>query len=436
MLARHGKRQEALKCYQDMKDFVESQRFSLSNELEQMVTSLDKQPMMEQSPRPAWVTVSPRQTKETQPELPIAFSEAIAQGIIEAIDRLQDLRGYNMDHLRRQLLQLFSIGASATVALSMIPVGNISQTLLSGLNAMRFTLPGEETITHLEQLNDTLWHLVNDDQTKIVMQMLASYLPQMAAFAKEPSPNQKRIARLVASGYILAAEAEKENVSELEKYCEQAITYSQLAEDEIVQVDALRQGATISLIAKRPLKSLHLYQQAVPLVDRVSPLLRSRIYLGLALAQARCQQTQPALEALEMAHEHYPSQPENDPVFRYLAPSSSLSALHLYEALTYTDLQQPELAWNALMQVDGIHPKIPTTESTRLEVLNLQAKTAASLGDLEKSCFYLQASVQAAKSGGYRIWQEEAYDVYLFLLQTWPHEKVVKNLLQPFWETV
>jgi DNA-binding SARP family transcriptional activator len=436
MLARHGKRQEALKCYQDMKDFVEAQGFSLSNELEQMVTSLDKQPMMEQSPRPAWVTVSPGQTKETQPELPIAFSEAIAQGIIEAIDRLQDLRGYNMDHLRRQLLQLFSIGASATVALSMIPVGNISQTLLSGLNAMRFTLPGEETITHLEQLNDTLWHLVNDDQTKIVMQMLASYLPQMAAFAKEPSPNQKRIARLVASGYILAAEAEKENVSELEKYCEQAIAYSQLAEDEIVQVDALRQGATISLIAKRPLKSLHLYQQAVPLVDRVSPLLRSRIYLGLALAQARCQQTQPALEALEMAHEHYPSQPENDPVFRYLAPSSSLSALHLYEALTYTDLQQPEPAWNALMQVDGIHPKIPTTESTRLEVLNLQAKTAASLGDLEKSCFYLQASVQAAKSGGYRIWQEEAYDVYLFLLQTWPHEKVVKNLLQPFWETV
>src|SRR5216683_2319364 len=65
--------------------------------------------------------------------------------------------------------------------------------------------------------------------------------------------------------------------------------------------------------------------------------------------------------------------------------------------------------------------------------LNWHAKTAASLGDLEKSCFYLQASVQAAKSGGYRIWQEEAYDVYLFLLQTWPHEKVVKNLLQPFW---
>lgn len=44
MLARHNKRQEALKCYQDMKEFVEQQGFPLSNELEQMVASLKQQP--------------------------------------------------------------------------------------------------------------------------------------------------------------------------------------------------------------------------------------------------------------------------------------------------------------------------------------------------------------------------------------------------------
>jgi DNA-binding SARP family transcriptional activator len=31
MLYRHGKRQEALKCYQDMKDFVEAQGFTFSS---------------------------------------------------------------------------------------------------------------------------------------------------------------------------------------------------------------------------------------------------------------------------------------------------------------------------------------------------------------------------------------------------------------------
>src|SRR2546429_5044407 len=44
MLFRHGKRREALKCYQDMKDFVEAQGFPLSPEIEQAATSLNRQP--------------------------------------------------------------------------------------------------------------------------------------------------------------------------------------------------------------------------------------------------------------------------------------------------------------------------------------------------------------------------------------------------------
>ncbi|MGH2479161.1 MAG: bacterial transcriptional activator domain-containing protein, partial [Ktedonobacteraceae bacterium] len=43
MLARHGKRQEALKCYQDMKEFMETQGYLPSHELEQAVLSLNKQ---------------------------------------------------------------------------------------------------------------------------------------------------------------------------------------------------------------------------------------------------------------------------------------------------------------------------------------------------------------------------------------------------------
>ena len=58
--------------------------------------------------------------------------------------------------------------------------------------------------------------------------------------------------------------------------------------------------------------------------------------------------------------------------------------MHLYEALTYSDLLQPKDAWNALMKVDGMHPKIPMVESTRIEILNLQARTAAASGDLSR----------------------------------------------------
>ncbi|HLG61209.1 MAG TPA: BTAD domain-containing putative transcriptional regulator [Ktedonosporobacter sp.] len=42
MLVRHGKRQDALKCYRDMKEFVEAQGFPLSPEVEQAILSLNR----------------------------------------------------------------------------------------------------------------------------------------------------------------------------------------------------------------------------------------------------------------------------------------------------------------------------------------------------------------------------------------------------------
>ena len=43
MLARHGRRQEVLRCYQEMKDFMQAQGFPLSKELEQFVAFLGEQ---------------------------------------------------------------------------------------------------------------------------------------------------------------------------------------------------------------------------------------------------------------------------------------------------------------------------------------------------------------------------------------------------------
>lgn len=104
------------------------------------------------------------------------------------------------------------------------------------------------------------------------------------------------------------------------------------------------------------------------------------------------------------------------------------SVLRLYEALTYNDLRQPDDAWQSLMRVDGLQPKIAVTESARIEFINLQAQTAAALGNMEQSCFYVQASVDAADAAGYSIWREEAAEVYQELAQIWPHELQVRNL--------
>lgn len=298
--------------------------------------------------------------------------------------------------------------------------------ILAGAGGM-----GQHTLQQFEKLNEVCWDLSNNNQLDIAEQVLGIYLPRISTIAHQYSSYQPQAASLVARGYILAAEVDKQNVVAMQAYAQQAVFYSQLTNDYNVQCDALRQEATIALVAKQPLKALMSYQKALPLLNQVSPLLRSRMYLGLASAFARCNPVlykQEALRYLGMANEHFPDKPENDPWFLYMHSSGSLSVLHLYEALTYKDLGQPKDAWKSLIKVDGLNPKLPVTDSSRLEFLNLQSKTVAVLGNMEESCAYLEASVSGADATGYTVWREEAADVYQDLVKMWPHELQVRRL--------
>jgi hypothetical protein len=106
--------------------------------------------------------------------------------------------------------------------------------------------------------------------------------------------------------------------------------------------------------------------------------------------------------------------------------------LHFYEALTYIDLEQSKDAWKVLSAVDGLHPKMPTSTSMWIEFLNLQAKTAAELGDMELSTTSLRASVHASSQQGYNLWLSEAYDIYHEIVRRWPHEPKIEALSDLF----
>jgi DNA-binding SARP family transcriptional activator len=401
-------------------------------------------------------SAQPQHLPSQQDEVHPPFSSALSQGIIEARPEgrdqdtdqcpsslsslpqetvgIQARENGNESVNRREAaktigaLGLQLLGVSGWEQLSHALMTSSSASPLYNFLLTTFSPINEETLDHLEQLGDVCWHLANKSQEAIVTQILPTYLPKLTVLAGHPSPYRKKIAQLVTRGYILAAEVEKKYVVAMQAYCEQAVIYSEITTDDSLKVDALRQKATIALIAKEPSKAVLTYQQALPMVNQISPLLRSRIYLGLASASARTGQKQEALSALGLARDSYPDVPEDDPAFLYLATSSDRSAFHLYEALTYSDLQQADATWNALMKVDGMQPKIPVLESARIEFLNLQARTAAISGKMEVSCDYLIASVKAAKGNGYLIWVEEAYEVYLLLCQMWPHEKRVQQL--------
>lgn len=286
------------------------------------------------------------------------------------------------------------------------------------------------TLTYLESIIDSCWYLSNESKIAIVEQILPVYLPYMVTFAYQPSKYQRKAAYLASQGYILAAEVDRGNIHAMQAYCQQAILYSQIAENYDIQVAALKQQATIYLVGNQPEEALLRYQKTLRWIKHVSPLLRSRVYLGLASAYARCQQKQEALRYLGLAHESFPAQPEKDP--HYLYTVCSRAVLHLYEALTYTDLNQLKDAWESLIAVDGLHPKLPVPTSTRIEFLNLQAKVAAAQGNMEMSTCYLRAGVDASSKQGYCLWQREAWNIYQEMEGIWPNEPQVHALRELF----
>ncbi|MBV9689225.1 MAG: helix-turn-helix transcriptional regulator [Ktedonobacteraceae bacterium] len=280
----------------------------------------------------------------------------------------------------------------------------------------------EENIECFIKLNNTCWDLSNASEASTVEGILPTYLPKIERLAQRSSRNQKVAANIATQGYILAAEVDKGNIPLMEHYCQQAVQYSQLSGDFNIQAAALKQQATIALVAKKPEQARYFYQKAIPLLRYVSPLLRSRIYMGLASAHARCGQPNEARRYIGMAENTFPSSPEADPAYLYTICGTPV--LYLYQALTYMDLYDPGEAWKALEKAEGL----PVPMSTHIEIINLQASAAAALGDLGSSCAYVEAGAKAAAQQGYPIWSSEAADVFQQIQNTWPKEPKVLAL--------
>jgi len=101
--------------------------------------------------------------------------------------------------------------------------------------------------------------------------------------------------------------------------------------------------------------------------------------------------------------------------------------------LTFMDLNKPKDAWDAFAKVDGLAPKIPIGEFTRLEFLNLQAKSAVALRDIERCGTYLETAVTVATNLNSQYGNGDAFDVYRSMQLLWPHEKRVKTLGELFY---
>jgi transcriptional regulator with XRE-family HTH domain len=291
----------------------------------------------------------------------------------------------------------------------------------------------EQTLKHFGAITESCWHLMMGNELEIAEQTIWGYLPKLVVLAKQPSEHQQTSATIASQGYLLAASlaGHRNDLHARERYCEQALQFGNLAQDRNLQMAALKQLALTFEYNDRPGAVLQTYQKAIPYLNEISPLLRARMYAGLAGAHAQCGQKlggqeDQALRALALAYESFPEKPEDDPGFLYA--DCDYYTIVLWDGLVHLDLDQPKAARTAFERIDGLQPKIKLPEKVRIEFLNYQAETFSRLGKLDRACAYLEEAVSASLALGSERRYNESVEVYKEMRIVWRNEPRVRKL--------
>jgi transcriptional regulator with XRE-family HTH domain len=362
---------------------------------------------------------------------PIFHALPLSQDIIE---RGSSYEEFSMDQLRRDLLHLLgTAGAILPFAELAFDWKRTEKLLARSWQPDAHTTPmNAQTLEHFEELTKTCWKLGNGHDLESAEAVLLSYLPKVFISAQQDSHYQHRAARIAAQGYLLRASlaGHKDDLQARQHFSEQALHFARIAEDHNLQVAALQQLAVTYDYRQRPGKALQIYQEAVPYFDTISPLLRAGVSIRMSGAYAQCGQEKDALHFLRVAHDHFPETPEHDPC--YLYSNNGLYSLFLWDGLIHLELDQPREAEQAFAKIDGLAPKMEIPERVRIEFLTYQATTYHLLRELEQSCAYLKASVEASLALGSERRYSEAFDAYQQIRRAWPQEPQVKNLAALF----
>lgn len=331
------------------------------------------------------------------------------------------------DMNRRTALQ--NIGTLSTVLMT-APQEVLHPDILERLaqTQSRSAFIDTETLHHLQQLIATCWQLSKGHGLEMAGQILAAVHPTLVQQAHQPSPNQPLAAAIAAQGSLLAASlaSHKGHLHERQLHSQQAFTFAQTAQDMNLQVAALKQLALTYDYQERYSKVFQVYQQALPHLHQVSPLLRSRMYAGLAGVLAQRQHIQEARRFLGLAYESFPETVEEDPSILYA--DSGYFTLLLWDGLAHLELGKPKDAWNAFVQVDGLRPNVTVPERVRIEFLNYQAEALIGLREMESGCHYLEEAVKSSLALGSERRYSESWDVYKKMSTIWRDEKRVQAL--------
>jgi len=346
----------------------------------------------------------------------------LVQWYQERINEQQQGLGNDMDKTRRLLIQLLGLGTGGAFFASPQVLERLTSAVTKTSNM------DEDTLRQLEGVIASCWIMSNGKKLDELAQLLPTFLPQLSAFAQQPSQYQELAAGLVSQGYQLTyvVATQREDFTAALNACKQAHHFGTLAQDPNLQVAALiRQGVTF-LNRKRPHQTLDSYQQALPLVNTVSPLVRTRLYASLAEVHGKLQNEKDALRTIGLAHDNFPGDIERDPAAAYI--HFPYASVFLHEGLALLDLHQPGQAAKALGQVDGLRPKMEISERSRIDLLNQQARAAGQQNDLEQFGLFIEEAVTSARRLGSDLRVSEAWDTFDRVRDQWKYEPRMQSL--------
>jgi len=334
--------------------------------------------------------------------------------------------------------QRFDPSKRATLETLLGAAGIALLSPLSGLMHVENLLHDEEILSICFTNIPIYWRLYFDGHLAEVAANLPGHLQQLSRLTEKPSPYQRDAASLASKAHQLACmlALQPQDFKSALVHADQAIQYARFTENPNLHIASLIRKALVYLYLKRPEQRLWAYQEASQYIGKVSPLLRGRVYMGLAevhseLARFHGDSEHPhdALSFLEQTHRIFPDHPQDDPNFSY----THFKLPQGYAGLVHLNLNEPGKAWDLLTEIDRTIPVSIVPD--RVEHTIRQAKTLIRLGDLKQGGLYLESAVNSANTLGSPLRYRESFDIYQEMLAKWPNERYVKNDLAELFPT-
>ncbi|GCE22237.1 AfsR/SARP family transcriptional regulator [Dictyobacter kobayashii] len=318
----------------------------------------------------------------------------------------------------------------ATVGASLLVTSDLLGIIHSGT-----ALHDEEILSICSASLPAFWRLYFDGQLSEVRRVLPGHISQLALLTRQRTGSQQQAASLASKAHQLACmlALQEQDYGVALIHTEQAQQSALIAEDTNLQVASLIRKALVyryinRYLRKCPEQILETYQEAIQYSSSssVSPLLRGRLYTGLAEAHSELEQEYEAKHALEIAYTIFPEKPQEDPHFTY----THFKLPQGFEVVVYLNLKQAGKAWDILTKIDASVPM--TTIPDRVELSIDQARASLLFGDMHQSGKYVELAANSAHVLGSHLRYNETYNIYKQMHIKWPQEQYIKGLAEIF----